>query len=60
MADPHARLSQKLGEFREMAASARQAAEKATTPRARLAHEEVARCWEQLIQEVEALIRGGL
>ena len=59
MSDSNARLSQKLHEYREMAASAKKAAENATTPGMKRSHEELARSWEQLILEVEFLIRGG-
>lgn len=59
MPEAKARLSQKLREYREMAASAQKAAETAATPEMKRAHEELARCWEQLVMEVQSLIRGS-
>ena len=60
MSDSKARLSQKLREYREMAAVSRKAAETAATPGMKRSHEELSRSWEQLILEVESLLRGGL
>jgi len=60
MSEAKLRLSQKLREYRDMAASAQKAAQTAATPGLKRAHEELARCWEQLVLEVESLIRGGL
>ena len=52
-------LSDKLREYREMAAEAWKAAKQAATPEIKRSHEELARAWEQLIKEIELLIRGG-
>ena len=58
MAEWDAKFAHKLREYREFAAQAHKAASEATTFEMRQAQEELARSWELLIKEIEALGRG--
>jgi hypothetical protein len=51
--------SRRLAEFRGMAADAHQSAASATSAERKLAYEELARSWDQLIREIEQAIESG-
>ncbi len=58
MSEREAQLAQKLRQYRQISAETWKSASKATTPELRIALEEVAQAWDQLIREVENLLRG--
>jgi Ribonuclease G/E len=47
-------LADRLDKFREMAAGARQSAQRATTDEMRQDYQTLAEAWDQLIQEIES------
>jgi Ribonuclease G/E len=46
-------LADRVPSFRQMAAEARQAASRATSPEAARDYEELAEAWDQLLKEIE-------
>ena len=48
-------LADRLAQFREMADSARESAQRATTDRMRREYQALADSWDQLIKEIESL-----
>ena len=60
MPEREAQLSQKLRQYRQISAETWKSASEAKTPELRLALEEVAQSWDQLIREIEGLLRGAI
>jgi hypothetical protein len=60
MSEREAQLAQKLRQYRQTSAETWKSASQAKTPELRLALEDVAKSWDQLIREIESLLRSGL